>query len=148
MISDCHFGGQSKHQDIITCERFSFYTIFRGLNNLTTEQLLLFWPWWEFSNWLFFNLNLNGITFLAKKRALGADSIKRCHLTSIGNPIVEIRRSYDRLITTMGFPILIRCNLYIESVPCSMLFSLISVGRRDMYSTVPLTCIIVITVTS
>ena len=29
--------------------------------------------------------------------ALGADSIKRCHLTSIGNPIVEIRRSYDRL---------------------------------------------------
>ena len=36
----------------------------------------------------------------------GADSIKRCHLTSIGNPIVEIRRSYDRLISTMGFLVL------------------------------------------
>ena len=44
-----------------------------------------------------------------------ADSIKRFHLTSIGNPIMEIRRSYDRLISTMGFPILVRRHLYIES---------------------------------
>ena len=47
---------------------------------------------------------------------LGAEPIQRCHLTSIGNPIVEIRRSYDRLISTMGFPILLR-HLYIESGP-------------------------------
>ena len=38
--------------------------------------------------------------------------------TSIGNPIVEIRRSHDRLISTMGFPILVRKHLYIESGPC------------------------------
>ena len=50
-------------------------------------------------------------------RALGADSIQRYHLTSIGNPIVEIRRSYDHLISTMGFPILVRWHLYIESGP-------------------------------
>ena len=148
MISACHFRGQPKHQGIIIWKHFPFYTIFRGLNNLTTEQLLLFWPWWEFSNWLFSISILMESPSLQKKRALGADSIKRCHLTSIGNPIVEIRRSYDRLISTIGFPILVRCNLYIESVPCSMLFLLISVGRRDMYSTVPLTFIIVITVTS
>ena len=37
--------------------------------------------------------------------------------TSIGNPIVEIRRSDDRLISTMGLPILVRCHLYIESGP-------------------------------
>ena len=49
---------------------------------------------------------------------LGADSIKKiCHLTSIGISIVEIRRSYERLISTMGFPILIRWHLYIESGP-------------------------------
>ena len=48
---------------------------------------------------------------------LGADSIKIYRLTSIGNSIVEIRRSYDRLISTMGFPILIRWHLYIESGP-------------------------------
>ena len=48
---------------------------------------------------------------------LGPDSIQRCHLTSIGIPIVEIRRSYDRLISTMGFPILVRLYLYIESGP-------------------------------
>ena len=30
---------------------------------------------------------------------------------------MEIRRSYDRLISTMGFPILVRWHLYIESAP-------------------------------
>ena len=35
--------------------------------------------------------------------------------------IVEIRRSYDRLISTMGFSILVRWHLYIESGPrCPM----------------------------
>ena len=48
---------------------------------------------------------------------LGAESIWRCHLTSIGNNFVEIRRSYDRLISTMGFPILVRRHIYIESGP-------------------------------
>ena len=42
---------------------------------------------------------------------------KRCHLSSIGNLIVEIRRSYDCLIPTMGFPILLRCHVYIEPGP-------------------------------
>ena len=48
---------------------------------------------------------------------LGPDSIQRCCLTNIGNPIVEIRPSKDRLISTMGFPILARRYLYIESGP-------------------------------
>ena len=30
---------------------------------------------------------------------------------------MEIRRSYDHLISTMGFPITVRCHLYIESGP-------------------------------
>ena len=47
----------------------------------------------------------------------GPDSIQICPLAGIGNPIVEIRRSHDRLISTMGFPILVRCHLYIESGP-------------------------------
>ena len=33
---------------------------------------------------------------------------------------MEIRRSYDRLISTMGFTILVRCHLYIESGPSYM----------------------------
>ena len=33
-------------------------------------------------------------------------------LTCIGNPIVETRRSWDRLISTMGCPILVRRHLY------------------------------------
>ena len=72
---------------------------------------------------------------------LGADSIKRCHLTCIGNPIVEIRRSYDRLFSTMGFPILVRCHLYIESVPWvnnalsnAMLHDVINTLREQMLS--------------
>ena len=47
----------------------------------------------------------------------GPDSISRCRLTSIGNPMLEIRWSYDRLIYKMGFPILVRRHLYIESGP-------------------------------
>ena len=47
----------------------------------------------------------------------GVGSIYKCHLTNVGNPIVEIRRSYDRLISTMGYPILVRWHLYIESGP-------------------------------
>ena len=62
------------------------------------------------------------IHFMGNK--LGPDSIKRCHLTSIGNPIVEIRRSYDRLISTMGFPIPVRRHLYIESGPWCLIWEI------------------------
>ena len=48
----------------------------------------------------------------------GADSIKRCHLTSIGSPIVDIRRSYNSRISTTGFGTRVRRHLYIESGPC------------------------------
>ena len=51
------------------------------------------------------------------KTTIGVGSIQRCYLTSIGNPIVEIRQSYDRLISTMGFPTLIRWHIYIEPGP-------------------------------
>ena len=36
---------------------------------------------------------------------------------SIGNPIVEIWWSYNLLISTMGFPTLVRWHLFIESQP-------------------------------
>ena len=65
------------------------------------------------------------------ERLLGPDSIKRCHLTSIGNPIVEIRRSYDRLISTMGSPIPVRQHLYIESGPWSAVQYMISVRNTS-----------------
>ena len=38
-------------------------------------------------------------------------------LTCIGNPIVEIKQSWDRLIIIMGFPILISGHFYFKSVP-------------------------------
>ena len=42
---------------------------------------------------------------------------------SIGNTIVEIRQwSSGRIISTIGFPILVRWHLYIESVPRSLWF--------------------------
>ena len=62
---------------------------------------------------------------------LGPESIWRWHLTSIGNPIVEIRRSYDRLISTMGFPILVRWHLYIESAPWSLFHCYKQVQRQN-----------------
>ena len=61
---------------------------------------------WHWSNLAIFSVSGN---------SLGPDSIYRCYLISIGNLIVEIWRSYGRLISTMGFPILIKRYLYIES---------------------------------
>ena len=46
---------------------------------------------------------------------MGPGAILRCHLISIGHPIVEIRRPYDHLIPTLGCPVLVRWHLYIES---------------------------------
>ena len=37
------------------------------------------------------------------------------NLTSIGNPVMEIQLSSDRLISTIGFHILVRWHLYTES---------------------------------
>ena len=59
------------------------------------------------------NSNCYHITMVAF--ILSPDSIWRCHLTSTGNLVLEIRWSQDRLISTMGFPILVRWHLYIES---------------------------------
>ena len=47
----------------------------------------------------------------------GLIQYSRCHLTTRGNPIVEIRWSFDRLISTMGVPLLVRWYDYIESGP-------------------------------
>ena len=62
----------------------------------TDKMTSLYWirPWWSRDH---FNIKMS--------------------FTSIGNLIVEITRSYDSLISTMGFPILIRWHLYIESGP-------------------------------
>ena len=62
---------------------------------------------------------LHGFQYTSS-HGLRAGSIWRRHLTSIGNPIVEIRRSDDRLISTMGFPLLVRSHLYTESGPCML----------------------------
>ena len=56
-------------------------------------------------------------TIILTAHCQGPNSIKRWPLTSIGNPIIDIRRSYDRLIFIMGFPLLVRWHLYIESGP-------------------------------
>ena len=64
-------------------------------------------------------------------------NIKIWHLTSIGNPIVEIRRPYDRLISKMGFPILARWHLYIESGPRTL--SVIRMGWQH-YTTSNIGC--------
>ena len=46
-------------------------------------------------------------------------SIQRCHLTRIGNPIEEIRRADDSLISTTGRLILVR-HIYNKSWPCPL----------------------------
>ena len=45
------------------------------------------------------------------------DSIQRCHFTSIGNRIVEIRRSLDRIISTMAFSLSVSWHPFNEQPP-------------------------------
>ena len=76
---------------------------FSDINDYTVE----IWEW-------IIDFNHTGITLLVK----GDHGVSKNDLhqgAGIGNAIVEIRRSYDRLISTMGFPLLIRWHLYIES---------------------------------
>ena len=88
--------------------------IFDSCLQLSGGDTCQIWMWfkepdmyfWKIKNFL--NREING---------QGPDSIQRCRLTSTGNLIVEIRRSHDRLISTMGVPILVRRHLYIESGP-------------------------------
>ena len=55
--------------------------------------------------------------YLVEINHLGAPIQYSDRLTSIGIPIVEIRRSYHRFIYAMRFPILVIRHLYIESGP-------------------------------
>ena len=43
---------------------------------------------------------------------LGAGSVQSCHLTSMRNPIMEIKQSNHCLISTMGFALLVKWHLY------------------------------------
>ena len=52
------------------------------------------------------------------RHILDAHAIKIWGLTSIGNPIAEIRRKYDRLHSTVGFPILIKLHFLLNQAPC------------------------------
>ena len=73
----------------------------------------------------------SSVIWIILAKMLGPDSILRCPLTGIANPIVEIRRSYDCLISTMGFPILVRWHLYIESVPWSLWYTKMTNKRSN-----------------
>ena len=84
--------------------------------------------------WPLRDVSTSGASMSLTVGTLGPDLLWRWHLTSIGNPIVEIRRSSDRLISTMGFPIPIRCHHYIESGP----WSLSCLGKRSTYTSLVL----------
>ena len=52
--------------------------------------------------------------------------IYRCYLNGIGIPIINIRRSRDRLIFIMVIPIPLKRHLYIETRPCTQRHFMIS----------------------
>ena len=68
-----------------------------------------------------FHIYMSAIHLVKNKISQGADSVYRCHLASIGFPIIKIRWSCTTLICIVGIPILVWQNLDIESVPDSML---------------------------
>ena len=121
---------------------YGLLLVFREIINRTdlcfanrVLKVSIWWKWKYTIRWLFtyefeqhspkgsFKINAqdNSAHFCQKlklKLHLGHDLILKYRLTSIGNPIVDIRRSYDRLISTMLFPLVVK-HLYIESGPWS-----------------------------
>ena len=95
--------------------RWFYIYLFSTLNCLIIDVYIL--NLFALTLWFF---SFSKCTMLAAAMEPGIGSIQRCHLTSIRNPIVEIRWSYDRLISIMGFPILIRWQIYNESGTCDM----------------------------
>ena len=74
--------------------------------------------WWiKVGTWYIAISHIKLYCALCMLIVLGADSISKFHITGIGNPIWEIRRSYDRLISTLGFSLLVRWHIYIEAMP-------------------------------
>ena len=125
----------SEYRNKLNHKKLSQNLIFKSLgifvrplsfNPETHPCIKLLSPAKAFHSW---NGKIMGELYVYIYDAQGPDSVWRCHLTSIGNPIVEIRRSYDRLISTMGFPILVRQHLYIESGP----WLLVSPGHQQLW---------------
>ena len=79
-------------------------------HQLISAGILLIWP----SGTNIINISGEIHIFSFKKMRLKMSSVEWLPFCR-GNPIVEIRGSYSRLISTMGFPILVRWHLYIES---------------------------------
>ena len=101
--------------DIGTCVQVQWVC-----NGLQSDRIAKQWEMYGEQNYPFADCRWGMkcmYSFLTSSKT-GAESIQICHLTSVGNPIMDIRRFYDRLISTMGFPILVRRHLYIESGPC------------------------------
>ena len=69
-------------------------------NDVNRHDHGFWWPWWD--GWMY------GII------TLGLYSLRRRRLTGIGIPIINLRRSDDRLRFIIGIPILIRRRLLSE----------------------------------
>ena len=61
--------------------------------------------------------NLLSMSSYQSSRGQAAASIQRCRLTSIGVPMLKIRRPHDRPIFNLGIPIPGKDGLYIETGP-------------------------------
>ena len=60
--------------------------------------------WWSFQPW---NIPI---------QMIGSFSLRRCCLIRLGNPIVDIRQSYDHLIYTLGIFTLVRQHHFINGL--------------------------------
>ena len=81
------------------------------------NRLHCLWIWlWKLSGICLCNEVTSLLYFTVKKQwvRLGFDfGIKMWFLSVFENSIVEVKRSYDRFISAMGFPKLLRWNLYL-----------------------------------
>ena len=110
-------------ENINNCEykRFAIFNI-SLLFKMDTINSWIYKAWIPNSQVISVNWHYHCYTLCPLYVSSGADTLWRYHLTSTESPIMEIRWSFDHLICTMGFPILVRQHLYTESGPSWSLF--------------------------
>ena len=88
------------------------------------------WPCYVYAVSVVSILKNNAFVIREPKAPNVPRALIRCHLSSVGNPIVEMRWSKDHLISTMWVPIPVRQYLYINSSPLVMHICVSKMGQH------------------
>ena len=113
-----------------------------------------------FPSWVSYRMSFVHNAVTDQVKILGAESVRKCHLSSKGILIIKVRQFHDHFIFIIGIPTLVRWHLYMESshwcaisyecvcakevTPLLMHWSYVAFALTYSYDISPLVAIVVI----